>query len=161
MSLKFSDEAQKKFENLVTRYPNKRAALLPILHLVQEEFGGWISPEAIKYIAELFGLTELDVYDTMSFYTMFYDKKMGKFVIEVCRTLSCEIMGASTVTEYLENKLGIKSGETTADGLFSIRNAECLGSCGTAPMMKVNDDFYENLTTEKLDKIIDLLKQKA
>lgn len=161
MTVEFSDKAKEKFDHLLTRYPNKRATLLPALHLAQAEFGGWISPEAIKYIAELLDLTELDVYDTMSFYTMYYSKPMGKFVIEVCHTLSCELMGASTVVEHLEKKLGIKMGETSADGLFSLLKGECLGSCGTAPMMRVNSDYYENLNIEKLDKIIDLLREKA
>lgn len=161
MTVEFSDKAKEKFDHLLTRYPNKRAALLPVLHLAQAEFGGWISPEAIKYIAELLDLTELDVHDTMSFYTMYYNQPMGKFVVEVCHTLSCELMGASTVVDHLENKLGIKMGETTDDGLFSLRKGECLGSCGTAPMMRVNFDYYENLNAEKLDKIIDLLRDKA
>ncbi len=153
----FSDKAQKEFQDIISRYPEKRAALLMVLHLAQREFG-WLSREVMEYVAELLDLTPGDVYDTASFYTMFYKKPMGKYHIQVCHTLSCALRGARNIYEHLEKKLGISEGEVTPDGKFSLMKVECLGACGTAPVVQINDDYYENLTIEKLDEILNNLK---
>jgi NADH-quinone oxidoreductase subunit E len=125
--------------------------------LAQKEFGH-ISNEVMKYVASLLSLSPAEVYDTVSFYFMFHTKPVGKNVIYVCHTLSCSIMGAKNIVKHIEDKLGVKVGETTSDGKFTLKKAECLGSCGTAPMMQVNDDYHENLTLEKVDRILESLK---
>lgn len=153
----FSDKAKKEFEEIVSRYPQKRASLLMVLHLAQREFG-WLSAEVIEYIASLLELTPGEVYDTASFYTMFYKKPMGKYNIQICHTLSCALRGARNIYEHLQKKLGISDGEVTPDGKFSLMKVECLGACGTAPVVQINDKYYENLTIEKLDEILDNLK---
>ena len=146
-----------RFDEIVARYPVKRSALLPTLHLVQEQ-EGWLSREALAYVGSLLGLSPAQVHDTASFYTMFRLKPEGKTLIEVCTTLSCALGGAEKVTRFLTEKLGIAPGQTTADGRFTLSEVECLASCGTAPMMQVNDDYYENLTEEKINEIVDSMK---
>ena len=158
--VEFSEQAKKEFEDILKRYPTKRAALLPVLYLAQREFGH-ISLRVMEYIAELLDITAADVYDTASFYTMFHLKPIGKYHIQVCHTLSCALMGASNIVDYIKKKLNIEVGETTEDGLFTLSKVECLGSCGTAPVMQINDDYYENLTEEKIDKVLDELREKA
>ena len=156
MALEFSPETLKKFEETVARYPKKEAAMLPVLYLAQQEFG-WLSPEAIEYVATLMEQAPARVQGVVSFYTMFNTKPIGRHHIQVCRTLSCKIRGAGKITEYCSQKLGIKVGETTADGKFTLTEVECLGSCGTAPMLQINFDYHENLTPEKIDQILDKL----
>lgn len=155
--LAFSDEAMKKFAEITSRYPNKRSSLLMVLHLAQEEFG-WISKDVMEYVAGLLNLPPGDIMDTVSFYTMFHKKPMGKYHIQVCHTLSCALRGARELCEHLETKLGIRPGEVTPDGKFSLVKVECLGSCGTAPTVQINDEYHEDLTVEKLDKLIESLK---
>lgn len=158
MAVQFSEATKQKFDELVTRYPQKKAALLPTLWLAQDEFGQ-LTPEVLEYVAGLLDLPPSKPYAVASFYTMYNLKGQGKYKIEVCRTLSCAMCGAFDILEHLEHKLGIKSGETTPDGKFTLGTAECLGSCGTAPMFQINGhEYYEDLTTEKVDQILAGLK---
>src|ERR687896_262667 len=157
MALAFSQEAYKKFEEIIARYPKKEAAMLPVLYLAQQEFGH-IGPEAIDYVAQLMGQSPARVYGVVSFYTMFNMKPIGRHHIQVCRTLSCALGGAEKITGFIKKKLALEVGQTTADGRFTLSEVECLASCGTAPMMQINDDYYENLTEEKISEILEGLK---
>jgi NADH-quinone oxidoreductase E subunit len=157
MALEFSLDTWKKFEEVVGRYPKREAALVPVLYLAQKEFG-YLSVEAMEYVAKIMGLSPARVYSVVSFYTMLNMKPVGKYHFQVCRTLPCGLMGAERLTAHLKKKLGIELGETTPDGKFTLAEVECLASCGTAPMMQVNEDYYENLTEEKLDEILQTLK---
>ena len=157
MALEFSPETLKKFEATVARYPKKEAAMLPVLYLAQQEFGH-LSPEAIEYVAQLMDQAPARVHGVVSFYTMYNTKPIGRHHIQVCRTLSCALRGAEQVMSLLKMKLGIECGQTTADGRFTLSEVECLASCGSAPMMQINDDYYENLTEEKINEILDGMK---
>ena len=157
MALEFSPKTYKKFEETVARYPKKEAALLPVLYLAQKEFGH-LGSEAIEYVARLMEQAPARVLGVVSFYTLYNMKPIGRHHIQVCRTLPCALRGAEQVTLFLKQKLGIEPGQTTADGRFTLSEVECLASCGTAPMMQVNDDYYENLTAEKITEILDGLK---
>jgi NADH-quinone oxidoreductase subunit E len=157
MAVEFSPETYKKFEETIARYPCKEAAMLPVLYLAQQEFG-YLSEEAIEYVGKLMGQTPAQVYSVVSFYTMYTMKPIGRYHIQVCRTLPCALRGAETVTSFFKKTLGIDCGETTSDRRFTLSEVECLASCGTAPMMQVNDDYYENLTEEKLKDILQQLK---
>ena len=157
MALEFSPEALKKFEETVARYPKKEAAMLPVLYLAQQEFG-YLGPEAIAYVAKLMGQEPAPVQGVVSFYTMFNTRPIGRHHIQVCRTLPCALGGAGRITACIKRKLGIDIGQTTADRRFTLSEVECLASCGTAPMMQINDDYYENLNEEKTEKILDSLK---
>jgi len=157
MEVKFSKSAQAEFQKIVEKYPEKRAALLPVLHLAQREFG-WISREVMRYLSELLEIPVTEVLDTATFYTMFKTRPSGKYHIQICGTLSCALRGSRQVYEHLIDKLKIKEGEVTADGKFSLLKVECLGSCGTAPVVQINDDYYEDISIEKLDKILADLK---
>ncbi len=161
--IKFSDESLALVQKTISRYPEGRhkSALLPLLHLAQAEFDGWLSPEVMDYVASLLKIQPIEVYEVASFYSMYNLKPVGKCMLEVCRTGPCCVNGAEDVIEYLENKLNIKVGETTADGMFTLKGVECLGSCGTAPMMQVGNLYHENLTNEKLDKLVADLKSKG
>jgi len=157
MSLQFSPETYKKFEETVARYPKKEAAMLPVLYLAQQEFG-YIGSEAIEYVAKLMDQAPARVRGIVTFYTMYNMRPIGRHHIQVCRTLPCALRGAEKVTAFLTQKLGIKPGQTTEDGRFTLSEVECLASCGTAPMMQVNDDYYENLTEEKIERILETMK---
>ncbi len=158
MKVSFSDEALKEFNDILTRYPTKRAALLPTLHLLQREFG-WISREGMEYVGELLELPFSEVYDTASFYTMFKLKPMGKYHLQVCHTLSCALRGAGEICDHIREKLHIDNGEVTEDGKYSFVKVECLGSCGTAPVVQINDDYYEGLTVEQFDEVLEKLEK--
>lgn len=157
--MQFSEENKKEFDKIVAKYPpeRKRAAMLPTLWLAQRQWG-WISPEVMEYVAKLLEVAPMKVYEVVTFYTMFNQKPVGKYHLQVCRTLSCELCGKEDIVSHLKNKLGIKLGETTVDGKFTLTEVECLGSCGTAPMMQVNEDYYESLTPQKVDEILASLK---
>ena len=157
MALEFSPEAYKKFEETVARYPRKEAALLPILCLAQREFG-YLGEEAIDYVARLMGQSPARVSGVVSFYTMLNRKPIGSHHIQICRTLPCALRGAERVTSFVSKTLGIEVGQTTADGRFTLSEVECLASCGTGPMMQINDDYYENLTDGKITDILAALK---
>lgn len=159
----FSEEAMKTAQTIISRYPEgkQKSALLPILHLAQAEFGGWLSPETMDYVASLLKIKPVEVFEVASFYTMYNLKPMGKCVLEVCQTSSCWLNGAEDIVKYIEKKLNIKVGETTKDGMFTLKVAECLGSCGTAPMMQCGASYHENLTYEKVDSILDNYKTEG
>jgi NADH-quinone oxidoreductase subunit E len=157
MALEFSPETLKKFEETVARYPRKEAAMLPVLYLAQQEFG-YLGSDAIEYVAKLMDQAPARVHGVVSFYTMFNMKPIGRHHIQVCRTLSCALGGAGKITAFIKKQLGIELGQTTADGRFTLSEVECLASCGTAPMMQINDEFYENLTEEKVTTILQSLK---
>ena len=157
--MKFSDATEKKFQWLLTRYPSKDAVMLPLLHLVQDEVG-WLTPEAIEYVAERMSLSPARVREVASFYTMFRLNKKGQYVLQVCHNLTCYLRGSDELIDHIKQRLGIGENETTADGLFTFERAECLASCGTAPVLQVNGwEYHEQLTIEKVDRIIDGLKQ--
>ncbi len=147
------DKYQKEINDILNRYPVKRSALIPLLYLAQRD-QGYITEPAMKEIAGLLGLTPPQVYETATFYTMLNLKKVGKYHIQVCKSLMCALVGSDTVVRWLKAKLGIAPGETTSDGLFTLSTVECLAACGTGPMMQINDDYYERLTEEKVDRII-------
>lgn len=152
------DKYQSEIESILSRYPVKRSALLPLLYLAQEE-EGYVSEPAMKEIASLLKLTPPQVYETVTFYTMLNLKPVGKFHIQVCKSLMCALVGSDTLVDWLRAKLGIKPGGTTADGLFTLSTVECLAACGTGPMMQINDDYYERLTEEKVGQILADLKR--
>ena len=156
MPAQFSPAAKAKFDEIVTRYPIKRAAIMPTLWLAQEEFG-WLSTEVLEYVAELLELSPAFVASVASFYTMYYKRPMGRHHVQVCTNLSCALVGADRIVDCLRERLGLDVGETSADGKFSLSVVECLASCGTAPMMQVNDDYVENLTPERVLELIDRL----
>jgi NADH-quinone oxidoreductase E subunit len=154
--VEFSPERFEEFKKTVAKYPQKEAALLPTLWMAQEDFG-YLSLDVMKYVAKILDIPPSKVYSVASFYTMFKKEPTGKYLIQICRTLSCKLRGAEEVTEHICNKLGIKLNETTPDNKFTVIEVECLGSCGTAPMMQINNDYHENLTKSKINKILDSL----
>lgn len=161
--IQFSQEKLKKVEEIIARYPEgkQKAALIPLLHLAQDEFGGWLDVPVMDYVASLLHILPIEVYEVATFYTMFNMKPVGKYLLEVCRTGPCMLRGSDQIIDHIKNKLSIKEGETSADGLFTLKPAECLGACGYAPMMQLGKHFRENLTTQKVDEIIDELRAAA
>jgi NADH-quinone oxidoreductase E subunit len=157
VSIVFSETTRAEFERLLTRYPDGKAVILPALHLAQKEFG-YVSDEAIVYIAGLVGTSPAEIEGVATFYTMYNRKPVGKYHVQVCRNISCSLLGAEHLIEHVSGKLGVLPGGTTPDGKFTLSVAECLGSCGTAPVMQVNDDYYENLTPASIDAILDKLR---
>ncbi len=153
-----SDAAKTRILALFPRYPDKRSVTLAALRIAQEE-KGYITDEAMSDIAVLLELTLVQVYETATFYTMFTLQPVGKYLIQVCRTLSCALVGAGTLIRHLERTLGIRTGETTPDGLFTLKTVECLAGCGAGPMMQINDDYYEYLTPDTINRILDDLKR--
>lgn len=156
----FSDEALALVNKIVARYPEGRqkSALLPVLHLAQSEFDGWLSPAVMDYVASLLKIKPIEVYEVATFYSMYNTEPVGKCLIEVCQTGPCWLRGADDIVDHLEKKLGIRNGETTPDGMFTLKTVECLGSCGTAPMLQCGAEYYEDLTTEKVDALVDKLR---
>ncbi len=161
--IKFSEEAMKTVQTIISKYPEgkQKSALLPVLHVAQAEFGGWLSPEVMDYVAEVLRIKPIEVFEVASFYTMYNLKPVGKCLLEVCRTSSCWTRGAEDIVKHLEKKLNIKVGETTKDGMFTLKTAECLGSCGTAPMLQCGASYHENLTFEKVDALIEKYKNEG
>jgi len=149
-----SEETLKKIEEVQKKYPTKRSAVLPALYLAQAE-QGYVTKEAMAEIAELLSLPPIQVYESATFYTMYNKKPVGRNHIQVCTNLSCSLLGAEHIVEYISKKIGVSKGKTTEDKKFTLSTVECLGSCGTAPMMQINDDYHEDLTEEKIDKILD------
>ncbi len=156
MPFALSPESERKLEEILARYPTKMAATLPLLHLCQDEHG-WISEEVIHFVARRLDVTPAHVQGVVTFYTLFNQKPVGKHQVWVCRTLPCALRGGLDVLHHCERRLGIHAGETTADGKVTLRTAECLASCGTAPMMQVDKDYHEDLTRERVDAILDTL----
>jgi NADH-quinone oxidoreductase subunit E len=159
----FTPGVLKKVQELMKRYPEgqQKSALLPVLHIAQEELGGYLSVDIMDYVAALLGIQPVEVYEVATFYSMFYLDKMGKYVIEVCRTGPCAISGGEQVLAHLQDTLEIHPGETTADGLFTLKEVECLGSCGTGPVMQVNSVYYEKLTPGRVDRILEDMREFA
>lgn len=155
MELQLTQEAQSEIKRVVAQYPpeRKKSALLAVLHIVQKETG-YLSADTMKGVAEILQLHPIEVYEVVTFYTMYHTKPVGKYVIDVCQTGPCMICGSDDVIAHLEKRLGIKVGETTEDKVFTLRAVECLGACGYAPMLQIGEKYYENLTEEKLDDIL-------
>ncbi|HEX5657606.1 MAG TPA: NADH-quinone oxidoreductase subunit NuoE [Polyangiales bacterium] len=160
MAFTLTPEREAVAQQLIKRYPVPRAACIPILHLCQQQ-EGWVSPATIAFVADKLGMSTSQVQGVVTFYTSFHQEPVAPNVVWVCRTLSCEIRGAKVIQEHLEKKLGCHAGQTSRDGKFTLKKAECLAACGQAPMVQINDDFYENLTLEKLDQIIADVAQKT
>jgi NADH-quinone oxidoreductase subunit E len=158
MSFEFSKENLEKIEVLKSRYPSPKALSLPCLWMVQYQ-EGYVSLEAVETIAKLIDWAPMEIYRVATFYTMFNLEPVGKYHIQLCKTLSCALCGKAEILERIENRLAIKPGESTGDGRFTLTQVECLGSCGTAPVMQINDRYYENLTPEKIDTILDSLEE--
>ncbi len=162
--VEFSAALLNKFSEVVSRYPEgkQKSALLPILHLVQEEYG-WLSVDAMDKVALFLNIQPIEVYEVATFYTMYLLQPQGKYLLEVCRTGPCCLVGAEKIMDHLEEKLGVKEGEVTADGLFSWRGVECLAACGFGPVLQIGPSytFYENLTTESVDELISSLKEQS
>jgi len=156
VSAAFSDTTLRELEAIRARYPDKEAAILPALHLAQREFG-YVSDEAIVVLADLLGFTPARIEGVATFYTMYNRKPVGRYHVQICRNISCSLLGAEHLIEHVSKKLGVKPGETTPDGKFTLTAVECLGSCGTAPVMQVNDDYHESLTEETIDALLDRL----
>ncbi len=160
MSVQFSDETYTRFKEILSHYPTKQAAILPTFWLAQEEFG-YLSLEVMEYIADLLDLSPAYVASVASFYTMLYKKPMGRFHLQVCTNLPCRLRGAARIVDCAQDKLGIRPGQTTPDQVFSLSEVECLGSCGTAPVVQVNDDYHENLTPDQVVRLIEGLAEKT
>jgi NADH-quinone oxidoreductase subunit E len=152
-----SETACREIQALMSKYPRKRSALIPSLLIAQQEIGH-LNHEAMQEIAGLFDLSPNEVHEVISFYTMFHRKPVGKYVIQVCTNISCLLCNAEEILAHLSRKLGIKPGETTSDNRYTLMEVECLGSCGTSPVVQINEDYYEDLTPEKLDRILDSLE---
>jgi NADH-quinone oxidoreductase E subunit len=153
----FSPEIIAEMDEHLAKYPpeRKRSALIPILLLVIQRERGWVDNAGVNFLAKYLGLEVTDIWETATFYSMFNMHQVGRNHIQICKTLSCKIMGEPEITDHICSKLGIKPGETTKDGKFTVSLVECLGSCGTAPMMQIGFDYHEDLTIEKVDKILD------
>ena len=150
----FSPEVEAEIDRHLAKYPVKRSAILPLMFVVQRERGGHLDPPGVAYLADRLGVRITDIWEVATFYSMINTEPVGRYHFQICKTLSCKILGAGKITEHCTRRFGIKPGETTEDGTFSLSEVECLGSCGTAPMMQIGFDYYENLTTEKVDELI-------
>jgi NADH-quinone oxidoreductase subunit E len=161
--VQFSEQQMQEFNRLVKRYPEgkQKSALLPVLHLAQESFGGWLSVETMDYVANLLHLEPIEVYEVATFYSMFNTQPVGKYMFEVCQTGPCMLNGSDDIIAYIKEKLGINVGETTPDGMFTLKTVECLGACGYAPMMQLGKHYREHLTKEKVDAIIEECRNNA
>lgn len=163
MSVQFSDKSLQEVQRIIEFYPEgkQKSAVIPVLHLAQQEFGGWLSTETMDYVASILKLLPIEVYEVATFYSMYNLKPVGKYLFEVCQTGPCMINGSDDIVRYIYEKLGIKPGETSADGLFTLKTVECLGACGYAPMMQLGKNYREHLTKEKVDAIINECRSEA
>jgi NADH-quinone oxidoreductase subunit E len=163
MEIKFSTEQINKVNEIISRYPQgkQKSALLPVLHMAQDEFGGWLDVPVMDYVATLLNIEPIEVYEVASFYSMYNLKPVGKYMFEVCQTGPCMVSGSDNIIDYIKQKLNIGIGETTADGMFTLKTVECLGACGYAPMMQLGKYYREHLTPEKVDAIISECRAKA
>lgn len=158
MAFELSPERRAVFDDLAPRYPTKKSLTLPLLHLCQEQ-EGWCSPEVIEFVARTLEVSTAHVQGVVTFYTMFMQKPVGRHVVWVCRTLSCELMGAKEIQQHFEKRLGCHAGETSKDGEFTLLRGECFAACGGAPMVQLDDEYFENLTPEKIDRILEDVKR--
>ena len=156
----FSPKLAARFDHLVTIYPMKRSALVPMLLYAQDEIG-YVSDAAVAEIAERIGINELEVRNVLSYYSLLHTKPAGKYHVQVCTNISCMVRGGEEILQHCAKKLGIGHKQTTADGLFTLEEVECIGACSWAPAAQVNYDFHENLTTEKIDRILDAYKSRG
>ncbi|MHB9054746.1 MAG: NADH-quinone oxidoreductase subunit NuoE family protein [Paludibacteraceae bacterium] len=164
LNISFTPETLQKVQEIIRHYPEGRqkSAILPVLHIAQEELGnGSLNVDILDYIAGLLNIDPIEVYEVATFYTQYYIDPVGKYIIEVCQTGPCAMCGGEEVLDYLQKKLGIKVGETTSDNLVTLKTVECLGACGSAPVMQVNTEFFEFLDIKKIDEIIDDLRSKS
>ena len=163
MNTEFSKEKLDKVHELISHYPQgkQKSAILPILHLAQQEFGGWLDVNTMDYVASLLNIQPVEVYEVATFYSMYNLKPVGKYIFEVCQTGPCMLNGSDDIISYIQEKLGIGIGETTKDGLFTLKTVECLGACGYAPMMQFGKIYREHLTKEKIDNIVEECIAKA
>lgn len=161
--IKFKETSLKKVAEIIARYPEgkQKSALLPVLHMAQVEFGGWLDVPVMDYVATLLNIEPIEVYEVASFYSMYNLKPVGKYLFEVCQTGPCMLNGSDNIIDYIKQKLNIGVGETTADGMFTLKTVECLGACGYAPMMQMGKTYREHLTKEKVDSIIEECRAKA
>ena len=155
MAFALNAEQERQLQDILARYPNKMAACIPVLHLCQEANENWVSEEVMLFVAQKLDLSPAHVKGVVTFYTLFNQQKPGKHQVWVCRTLSCALRGSDAILHHCEKRLGVHVGETSKDGKVTLRTAECLASCGTAPMMQVDKKYYENLSIEQVDKILD------
>lgn len=160
LTLRFSERAVKELDALLTHYPDRKSAMLPALWIAQREYGGHLTPEAIAEVAYRLGRSYAEVEGVATFYTMYNKTPVGKYMLEVCTNLSCMLCGGYRILEYLQQKLGIPLGETTPDGMFTLTEVECLNNCGDAPVMQVGDIYCRRLTLEKIDALIEELRQR-
>ncbi len=154
-----SDAAEKRAADVIALYPQSRSAIMPLLYIAQEELGS-ITQEAVEWVATKLSIAPVQVWEVATFYTMYYKKPVGKYHVQVCRTLPCALRGAKFISEFLHKRLGLQPGEVSKDGLWSFEEVECLGSCGTAPMCQINDVFFENLTEEKLETLMGRIEKE-
>ena len=161
--IQFNETSLKKVAEIIARYPEgkQKSALLPVLHMAQVEFGGWLDVPVMDYVATLLKIEPIEVYEVASFYSMYNLKPVGKYLFEVCQTGPCMLNGSDNIIDYIKQKLHIGVGETTADGMFTLKTVECLGACGYAPMMQFGKTYREHLTKEKVDSIIEECRAKA
>jgi NADH-quinone oxidoreductase subunit E len=161
--IQFSEKSLAEVQKIKARYPEgkEKSALIPVLHLAQEEFGGWLDVPVMDYVAKLLNITSIEVYEVATFYSMYNMKPVGRYVFEVCQTGPCMLRGSDQIIDYMKGKLGIHVGQTTEDGLFTLKTVECLGACGYAPMMQLGKTYREHLTPERVDAIIEECKTFA
>ena len=161
--IQFNETSLKKVAEIIARYPEgkQKSALLPVLHMAQVEFGGWLAVPVMDYVASLLQIEPIEVYEVASFYSMYNLKPVGKYLFEVCQTGPCMLNGSDNIIDYIKQKLNIGVGETSADGMFTLKTVECLGACGYAPMMQFGKTYREHLTKEKVDSIIEECRAKA
>lgn len=160
--VQFSEDRMVKVREIIARYPEgkQKSALIPLLHLAQD-VEGWLSAETMDYIASLLQIEPIEVYEVATFYSMYNLKPVGKYLFEVCQTGPCMINGSDDIVAYIKERLGISVGETSSDGLFTLKTVECLGACGYAPMMQLGKHYKEHLTREKVDQIIEDCRKQA
>jgi|SRR5687767_6557609 len=161
--ISFSKEALSEVERIIGFYPEgkQKSAVIPVLHLAQHEFGGWLSAETMDYVASLLNMKPIEVYEVATFYSMYNLKPVGRYMFEVCHTGPCMLKGSDDIIKYIGEKLGIKPGETTPDGMFTLKTVECLAACGYAPMMQLGKNYREHLTKEKVDALIEECRKNA
>ena len=159
MAFKFTEENSRRIEETVKKYPHKNAAVMPVLYIAQEQ-DGWISQDVIREVAAVLEMTAEEVLGIVTFYSMYHTKPAGKYHLQVCTNVSCMLRGATDIYKHVKGKLKIENEGVTDDNLFSLEEVECMGSCGTAPMIAVNNDYFENLSVQKVDEIIESLKNK-
>lgn len=158
----FSPERLAEVQRIINQYPEgkQKSALMRILHMAEEDFGGWLSVPTMNYVAQLLGIQPIEVYEVATFYTMFNLDKTGNYVLEVCRTGPCMLVGSDQIIEHLKMRLGVEMGGTTADGMFTLKTAECLGACGYGPMLQCGKHYHEHLTPEKVDELLEMLRNQ-